>query len=255
MLQLICRAAVSLAAAVALVAPAAATGAAVPGDRAPNPRWAEITRIDGGFRYVASKYDSRLTITRVGNRVVFHDRAMRRFRAALPGGCRAVAIEPGIAASCRIPATATPSNPLQLEIVPQGGNDRVDGSALGAAVRLSVEPGTGDDTVLGGAGDDELNGALGVDTVTGGEGDDTIIVGPGNDVAGGGAGDDRVVGGDGADQLGGDEGDDLLEGGDGNDILLGGAGSDTMLCGPGDDTSDDNEADDDTSRHCEHLAP
>ena len=255
MLPQICRTALSLAAAVALVSPAAATDAATPGDRAPNPRWAEITRVDGGFRYVASKYDNKLTITRDGGRVVFHDTAMRRFREALPHGCRAETVDRGIAASCRIPASATAAQPLVLEIVPQGGNDRVDGSSLGAQLRLSVEPAAGDDTVLGGAADDELNGAVGVDTLTGGDGDDVIMSGDGDDVTNGGEGDDKIVSGPGNDQLSGFAGDDQLEGGTGDDLLLGGANSDFLLCGAGNDTADDRELEDDTSRHCENLVP
>jgi hypothetical protein len=231
----------------------AATDAAPPDDRAPSPRWAEISRIDGGFRYLASQYDNKLSITRSGGRVVFHDRTMRRFREALPNGCRRVTVERGIAASCRIPATATGADPLLLEIEPQAGDDRVNGSTLGAELRLSVEPGAGDDTVLGGAAGDLLNGALGIDHVEGGPGADVIKVGPGNDVASGGVGADRVVGGDGADQLAGNAGDDLLEGGDGDDTLAGGPGEDSFLCGPGNDTAvDDDDAD--GVHHCEQTA-
>jgi hypothetical protein len=254
MLLLMSRAALAVVASTALVLPTSVTTAAPPGERAPSPRWAELTRVDGGFRYAASMHDSRLSITRSGGRVVLHDRAMQRFRKALPAGCRRVAVQRGIAASCRIPATATVADPLRLQIVPQAGNDRVNGSTLGPAVRLFVEPGPGDDTVLGGAADDVLNGALGIDHVLGGPGADLIKVGPGNDVAAGGAGDDRILGGDGSDELSGNDGDDVLEGADGNDLLLGGAGSDSLLCGNGTDTSDDSIADDDAPRHCELQA-
>jgi hypothetical protein len=245
------RAALALAATAAVLLPATPDGATA-AERAPSPRWAEITRIDGGFRYLASRYDSKLSITRSGDRVVFHDRAMRRFREALPAGCRRVAVERGIAASCRIPATATGADPLLLAIVPQAGDDRVNGSTLGAELKLSVEPGQGDDTVLGGAAGDLLNGALGIDHVTGGPGRDLIKVGAGNDIADGGTGNDRVVGGDGNDELSGSAGDDQLEGGAGNDLLLGGPGGDLMLCGPGHDTTDDNSpAEDDGVMRCE----
>ena len=256
MLHRLPRAALVLAATAALAIPAVATATAPgPTERAPSPRWAEITRIPGGFRYLASLHDSNLTIRKDAGRVVFHDRAMRRFREALPNGCRRVTVEVGIAASCRIPATATAGDPLLLEILPQAGNDRVDGSTLGVQLELSVEPGPGDDTVRGGAAADLINGALGADHVTGGAGADEIRPGPGHDVADGGVGADRIVGGDGSDELSGNEGDDVLEGGPGNDLLLGGPGSDSLLCGDGTDTSDDNAADDDTSRHCELQAP
>ena len=257
MLRRLSRAALVLVAATAVtLAPATAssTAAAVADERAPSPRWAEISRIDGGFRYLASMHASNLSITRVGARVVFHDRAMRRFREALPTGCRRVTVQRGIAASCRIPAWATGANPLTLAIVPQGGNDRVDGSTLGAELRLSVEPGPGDDTVLGGAAADLINGALGIDHVDGGAGRDLIRVGPGNDVAEGGPGWDRVVGGDGNDELSGSEGDDDLEGGEGNDLLLGGVGGDSLFCGPGYDTTDD-DGQFDGVQHCEAVLP
>jgi len=261
----LCRA-VSLAAAVVLlspvspispVSPVSPVGAADPAEAAgpkPSPRWAEITRVADGLRFVASKHDSRLTVTRDGGRVVFHDRALQRFREALPAGCRRVAVTRGIAASCRVPAEASATEPFVLEIRPQGGNDRVDGGGLGAELRLRIEPGAGDDTVIGGAGDDLLNGALGIDTVSGGPGRDKISTGPGNDVADGGAGDDRVIGADGNDFLTGSVGLDTLEGGDGNDTLLGGAGEDSLLCGNGFDTTDD-DGETDLVRHCEQVLP
>lgn len=254
MLPPIFRAAASVAVAAALVFPAPATDAVSPAERAPSPRWAEVSRVDGELHYVASQYDNRLTITRAGNRVVLHDTAMRRFRKALPAGCRQVTVPRGIAASCRIPAGATGADPLVLEISPQGGNDRVDGSAVGPEIALTVLPGAGDDTVLGGAADDELSGAVGVDTVTGGEGDDRIILGDGNDVASGGAGEDRVVGGAGNDELSGGDSEDQLEGGPGNDLLLGGAAADALLCGSGTDTTDDDGVTD-GPRHCEEVLP
>lgn len=186
--------------------------------------------------------------------MVFHDRALRRFREALPRGCRQITVTTGIAASCRIPAAATAATPLLLQIVPQAGNDRVDGSTIPARIRLSVEPGPGDDTVFGGTAADILNGALGIDTVSGGPGADLIKVGDGNDVADGGPGDDRVVGGDGNDELAGSIGHDQLEGGPGDDLLLGGPGHDSLLCGPGEDTTDD-DGDVDGPVNCEHVVP
>lgn len=249
------RAALSLVAATALTLPAVATAAA-PGsvERAPSPRWAEITRTDAGYRYLASRHDSNLTITRAGARVVFHDRAMRRFREALPAGCRRVTVARGIAASCVIPGTVTAADPLRLEIAPQAGSDRVDGSSLGAVFQMIVLASGGDDVATGGAGDDELNGALGIDRLTGGGGDDWIRVGPGNDIGDGGPGEDRLIGTDGADHLSGGEGGDLLRGDDGNDTLLGGAGGDNMFCGAGFDTTDD-DGDTDGVSQCEAVLP
>src|SRR5688572_24427923 len=97
MLHRLSRAALVLAATAALALPAVATATAPgPTEREPSPRWAEITRVPGGFRYLASLHDSNLTIRKDAGRVVFHDRAMRRFREALPNGCRRVTVEVGI---------------------------------------------------------------------------------------------------------------------------------------------------------------
>ncbi|MDZ5622925.1 calcium-binding protein [Nocardioides sp. HM23] len=255
MLRRINRAALSLVATAALTLPAVATASGPEStERAPSPRWAEITRTDAGYRYLASLHDSSLTLTRVGDRVVLHDRAMRRFRQALPAGCRRVTVARGIAASCRVPGTATAANPLELAIVPQAGNDRVDGSALSAVFKLILLAAAGDDVATGGAGADELNGALGIDRLTGGAGDDLIRVGPGNDIGDGGAGEDELVGTDGADHLSGGEGEDVLRGDAGKDTLLGGPAADSLICGPGFDTTDDDEDTDGVS-HCEAVLP
>lgn len=248
------RTAVAIVGAVALAVPA--SGPAVAAPRAaqaepPDRRWAEITRVEGGFSYLATLHDSRLKVTRVGDRVRFHDRALRRFRA-LPRGCREVAVDRGIAATCRIPDTTSPAAPLLLEIKPRLGDDRVDGSELGAEFKLSVLASAGDDVVLGGAGRDFVNGATGVDRVHGGPGADWIRTGDGDDVAAGGIGHDLLVGSEGNDHLAGGVGDDVLEGGAGNDLLLGGPGGDTLLCGDGVDTTDD-DGDLDEPRHCEQT--
>ncbi len=256
MLHQLQRTALVLVASAALTLPAVATAAApAPTEGAPpSPRWAEITRNDVGFRYLASKHDSNLTVTRVGDRLVFKDRALKRFRS-LPASCRKIAVDTGIGASCRIPATATPANPLRLEISPQAGNDRVNGSSLGAEFEMLFQGAAGDDVATGGAGDDELNGALDNDRLTGGAGADWIRPGPGNDIGDGGDGEDRLVGTDGADHLSGGEGEDLLEGGPGDDTLLGGPASDILLCGSGFDTTDDDGDLDSQVHHCEAVVP
>lgn len=232
MLQRTCRPFLALIAAAALVAPAYLTAeASDPGDRRLAARWAEITRIDGGFLFVASSHDNRLVLSREGNRVRFHDRAMRQWRS-LPRGCRTVEVARGIAATCRIPVATTPAAPLLLDIRPRLGNDRVNGSTLGAEFALQVRGADGNDVVRLGVGDDYFNGA------------------DGDDIAVGGRGEDRLVGVEGADHLSGNAGDDVLEGGNGDDTLLGGPGEDSLLCGPGTDTTDD-DGDLDLPRHCE----
>lgn len=235
-----------------LLVPGTAQTAAPAGsaERAVSARWAEITRIDGGYRFLASEHDNRLVLTRDGERVRFHDRAARRWRS-LPTGCRPVAVTTGIAASCRVPTTA--ASPLLLEIVPRLGDDRVDGARLPAEFRLRVLGSGGSDVMIGGAGPDFFNGADGADRGFGGPGQDLLRLGDGDDVAEGGPGWDDLIGTAGNDHLSGNAGDDQLEGGVGDDTLLGGPGSDALLCGPGTDTSDD-DGQVDGALQCEKAA-
>lgn len=213
----------------------------------------EVSRIEGGYQYRASSHDNRLTLTRVGDRVRFADTAARVLRA-LPRGCRQAQADTGLAVSCRIPDGTTAATPLLLEIVPQLGDDTVDGSALGAELTLDMLAGAGDDDLRGGAGNDRFNGSGGADKVQAGPGVDFVRLGDGDDAATGGAGNDQLVGTAGNDKLSGGIGDDQLEGGDGDDLLLGGAGEDTLLCGAGVDTTDD-DGDLDEPRHCELTVP
>src|SRR4051794_23958783 len=86
-----------------------------------------------------------------------------------------------------------------------GGDDTFTGSnGLSTLIQLTVDGGTGNDTLTGGDGNDKLLGGDGNDTVTGGRGNDTAFLG---------AGDDTFV----------------WNPGDGNDTIEGQAGTDTML--------------------------
>jgi Ca2+-binding RTX toxin-like protein len=103
------------------------------------------------------------------------------------------------------------------------------------AERLTVNGLGGDDTFTGAAGLAPLtllsvNGGTGNDTITGGDGVDLITGGDGNDVLDGGGGDDRVVGDRGTDTLRGGEGNDALvwNNGDGTDVADGDAGFDRV---------------------------
>jgi Ca2+-binding RTX toxin-like protein len=85
-----------------------------------------------------------------------------------------------------------------------GGNDAISAAALAAqAITLTLDGGTGDDTIAG---------ARGVETAFGGEGNDTIDGNGGNDAAFLGAGDDTFVWdpGDGSDTIEGDDGVDRM---------------------------------------------
>ena len=85
-----------------------------------------------------------------------------------------------------------------------GGNDSINGSGLSALTSLTIDGGTGNDTIIGGAGNDSL---------IGGDGDDIITGGRGSDVAHLGAGNDRFIWnqGDGSDSVDGQSGFDTLE--------------------------------------------
>jgi len=84
------------------------------------------------------------------------------------------------------------------------GDQVINGSGMPAAVSLTVD---------GGSGNDTLSGGLGNDLLLGGNGNDFLIGGPGNDSLVGGAGNDTFVWNDG-------DGSDTLEGGDGTDTLI-----------------------------------
>jgi Ca2+-binding RTX toxin-like protein len=85
-----------------------------------------------------------------------------------------------------------------------GGNDTIDASALTAGqIKLVIDGGAGNDTIVG---------SQGADVLIGGDGDDIVIGGRGNDVAFLGAGDDLFVWnpGDGSDTVEGQAGFDTL---------------------------------------------
>jgi Ca2+-binding RTX toxin-like protein len=94
-----------------------------------------------------------------------------------------------------------------------GGDDSVTANdGVGAATLLSVDGGTG------------------ADTVNGSEGPDLILGGEGNDILSGGGGDDRIVGDRGTDTMNGGTGDDTLvwNNGDGSDVVNGDGGRDDV---------------------------
>jgi CshA-type fibril repeat protein len=96
------------------------------------------------------------------------------------------------------------SNSVGPDLVPNNGNDTVDGGA-------------GNDVIFGGDDDDSLLGGAGDDLLDGGIDDDTLI---------GGIGNDTLIGGQGNDSLDAGQGDDTLDGGIGDDTMTGGADRD-----------------------------
>ena len=82
-----------------------------------------------------------------------------------------------------------------------GGNDTIDASA--AQIKVVIDGGDGNDTIIGGQGADVLTGGAGNDVVTGGLGSDIANLGDGNDqfIWNPGDGSDTVDGGAGTDTL------------------------------------------------------
>ena len=140
-------------------------------------------------------------------------------------------------------------------LVIQGGDGNDILSALNADtgdIRVRMEGGAGNDTIIGGQGGDTLVGDGGTDYIKGGDGNDQIEGGTGADSINGENGNDTLLGGDttdtltgdGADTLNGDAGDDSLRGGLGGDVLNGGSGNDTANGGDGDDTASGGDGND-----------
>ncbi len=86
-----------------------------------------------------------------------------------------------------------------------GGDDTFTaGNGLATLITLTVDGGTGNDTITGGDGADSIFGGDGNDSINGGRGNDVVLMG---------AGDDTFVWNPG-------DGSDTIEGQDGNDTLL-----------------------------------
>ncbi len=92
----------------------------------------------------------------------------------------------------------------KLTLNANGGDDSFTGSnGLAALVQVTVDGGTGNDTILGGDGADILLGGDGNDVIDGNRGNDTSFMGAGDDrfVWDPGDGSDTVEGQDGADRM------------------------------------------------------
>ncbi len=91
-------------------------------------------------------------------------------------------------------------------------------------VPMTIDGGTGNDTITTGAGNDVVNGDDGNDRIAGNSGDDQLNGGANDDIVSGGLGTDSITGGEGADNLSGDNGGDTVAGDDGDDQISGGPG-------------------------------
>ncbi|MEO9324874.1 calcium-binding protein [Nocardioides sp. C4-1] len=185
-----------------------------------------------GYRFIGGRIGQRLTITEVGGRLHFVDRAARSWKK-IPPTCRRMRVPGAAAVSCAILGGDRP----YLEIWPRLGHDSVDGHTLPARHRMWVLGDAGNETVRLGAGADFTNGAMGSDRISGGAGNDWIRSAKGRNVVDGGPGNDRIAGGDQSERLAGGTGNDRIYGAGGNDALRGDAGRDVLSCGGGRDTA------------------
>jgi Ca2+-binding RTX toxin-like protein len=86
-----------------------------------------------------------------------------------------------------------------------GGDDVITaGNGLAGLIQLSLDGGTGNDTITGGDGNDLINGGDGNDMINGGRGNDRVFMGTGDDTF-------------------------VWNPGDGSDVVEGQAGNDTMI--------------------------
>ena len=174
----------------------------------PMTNLAKIVRTDHGYRYTAGRQHTNLTVSLVQGKLRFHDTGTRSWKS-LPGACTSKSAR-GVAALCAVPAGASRTRPLLLEIHPRLGNDRVDGRSVPAAVEMAVLADAGYDTVHTGAGKDFVNGAHQRDRIFAGAGNDWVRGGRGNDRLRGQGGNDYIVGPDGRDDISGGPGRDRV---------------------------------------------
>jgi Ca2+-binding RTX toxin-like protein len=107
--------------------------------------------------------------------------------------------------SAQVALTGTEGANDSLVVNGQGGNDTINAAALAAGqIKLTIDGGSGNDTILGSAGNDILIGGDGNDFVDGNQGSDTAFLGAGNDTF----------------QWDPGDGSDVVEGQDGTDTLL-----------------------------------
>jgi Ca2+-binding RTX toxin-like protein len=103
----------------------------------------------------------------------------------------------------------------KLELNMGGGDDTFSATGnLAALIKITVDGGAGNDTILGSNGNDRLLGGTGDDFIDGQQGDDVAFLGAGEDVFqwDPGDGSDKVDGGDGFDTM-------LFNGSGGNEIM------------------------------------
>jgi hypothetical protein len=168
---------------------------------------AKIYRTTHGYRFAAAQQDTHLRLSVTPNgRLRFRDSGTRSWKS-LPSTCTNRRVNPGIAATCRLPAGTN-----LVEVHPRLGNDYVDGRGLPARIQMAVLGDAGRDTLFGGRGNDFLN----------------VAQDRGSRASGGG-GKDWIRGGDSRDRLRGGASSDWIVGLAGRDAISGGAGKDRIF--------------------------
>ena len=200
----------------------------------PMKNQAIINYTDHGYLFRAGQQHTNLTVTQVGDRLHFVDEGTASWKW-LPSACTRLTVSTGVGASCPVPADASLSRPMLLEVWPRLGNDTVDTTALSALVDVSFLGDRGNDVARFGAGDDFFNGAQDADKAYGGAGRDWLRTGLADDFIDGGDDGDAIVGVAENDTMYGGSGDDRIMGLKGNDHLYAGEGRDMVLCGAGTD--------------------
>ena len=104
----------------------------------------------------------------------------------------------------------------------QGGDDQFAVNGTSPDETLTVDGGSGNDTITTGSGNDLIFGGDGNDTINSGAGDDVIDSGSGNDSVVGGIGHDTAFLGSGDDNF-------VWNPGEGSDFVSGDAGYDTLV--------------------------
>jgi Ca2+-binding RTX toxin-like protein len=178
-----------------------------------------IAGTPGNDAYDVSRSGSTLTVRENGVARNFYAPLVLSIAGNLGDGHDSFTIDPAIG----LPITLDGGSGNDT-IRAGAGPDRVQGNA-------------GDDRIYGGGGNDILDGAvsgaigfqLGGDTLYGEGGNDTLYAPDnGKGVLFGGDGDDQLVGYAGNDTLAGEAGNDVMSGGQGNDYLYGSFGNDIM---------------------------
>jgi len=102
------------------------------------------------------------------------------------------------------------------------GDDTFNVRTPSLAVPMTLDAGSGNDTITTGAGNDVVLGGSGNDNIKSGAGDDSVDAGSGNDTVTGGSGHDSAF-------LDGGQDSFVWNPGDGSDFVNGGTGTDTLV--------------------------